>query len=706
MEKKEMDFEELKMQVKSRDSKSLDNIVSFGQRIILFNRERADYTEFDMFPEYLEMLEIGEQLLIKYTISGHIQQKEKLSVIMLTRAIIHLKQGNLELSFNLLKKTQEIIKDSKNNVIIADMYLLLGDVYGSLGEKSRSSDYYGMCLSLFKNSDEKNDYLSALNHIGVWLYFLGEIDQSIRYHQRALQFSKKQEQLPFIAAALHGLGLSYRSKGELDRAQDYLMKSWKIIEENRDTINFYVEMWVLQHLGTVHQMKDELDVAVKWYRKSLEISEGEKFSNFYATAWNFFHLITLFLEKNSDQKAKEYLIRFQKLNNEIGEIKTIKALYNLSEALILETSTIVENRLKARSLLEEVISEKQIQFQKIHVEAMIHLSNLLLSELKLSQNKTDLSKILQNKLQEISNNLEKITKDQTSYLLSAEHSFIQAKHAIVEKDLIKAQKLLKRAHRIADRKNLTQLAQRISSEFNYLLKKGETPFRILFALLIHQELSLRQLSEFLQITKVATSKHLKLLARMNIVEVSREQQVRSKQFKAKYYQLGPAGLTLFETLDINLLKSMEDAKDRLISVNELLGKYQMMLRLWRTSNNLILNYIMFLEEQVTLETQGLSVERTIDNEDLISLTNKISEEDTIKIVQYSLNDDQYRLYIELWEEFSKNVQKYVLDPESRRKEMLEKTKHVLTIITPLKTLIELERMKEKKSKSLMKSSKN
>jgi tetratricopeptide (TPR) repeat protein len=701
-----MDFEELKMQVKSRDSKSLDNIVSFGQRIILFNRERADYTEFDMFPEYLEMLEIGEQLLIKYTISGHIQQKEKLSVIMLTRAIIHLKQGNLELSFNLLKKTQEIIKDSKNNVIIADMYLLLGDVYGSLGEKSRSSDYYGMCLSLFKNSDEKNDYLSALNHIGVWLYFLGEIDQSIRYHQRALQFSKKQEQLPFIAAALHGLGLSYRSKGELDRAQDYLMKSWKIIEENRDTINFYVEMWVLQHLGTVHQMKDELDVAVKWYRKSLEISEGEKFSNFYATAWNFFHLITLFLEKNSDQKAKEYLIRFQKLNNEIGEIKTIKALYNLSEALILETSTIVENRLKARSLLEEVISEKQIQFQKIHVEAMIHLSNLLLSELKLSQNKTDLSKILQNKLQEISNNLEKITKDQTSYLLSAEHSFIQAKHAIVEKDLIKAQKLLKRAHRIADRKNLTQLAQRISSEFNYLLKKGETPFRILFALLIHQELSLRQLSEFLQITKVATSKHLKLLARMNIVEVSREQQVRSKQFKAKYYQLGPAGLTLFETLDINLLKSMEDAKDRLISVNELLGKYQMMLRLWRTSNNLILNYIMFLEEQVTLETQGLSVERTIDNEDLISLTNKISEEDTIKIVQYSLNDDQYRLYIELWEEFSKNVQKYVLDPESRRKEMLEKTKHVLTIITPLKTLIELERMKEKKSKSLMKSSKN
>ncbi|MHA2293921.1 MAG: tetratricopeptide repeat protein [Candidatus Hodarchaeales archaeon] len=706
MEKKEMDFEELKMQVKSRDSKALDNIVSFGQRIILFNRERADYTEFDMFPEYLEMLEIGEQLLIKYTISGHIQQKEKLSVIMLTRAIIHLKQGNLELSFNLLKKTQEIIKDSKNNVIIADMYLLLGDVYGSLGEKSRSSDYYGMCLSLFKNSDEKNDYLSALNHIGVWLYFLGEIDQSIRYHQRALQFSKKQEQLPFIAAALHGLGLSYRSKGELDRAQDYLMKSWKIIEENRDTINFYVEMWVLQHLGTVHQMKDELDVAVKWYRKSLEISEGEKFSNFYATAWNFFHLITLFLEKNSDQKAKEYLIRFQKLNNEIGEIKTIKALYNLSEALILETSTIVENRLKARSLLEEVISEKQIQFQKIHVEAMIHLSNLLLSELKLSQNKTDLSKILQNKLQEISNNLEKITKDQTSYLLSAEHSFIQAKHAIVEKDLIKAQKLLKRAHRIADRKNLTQLAQRISSEFNYLLKKGETPFRILFALLIHQELSLRQLSEFLQITKVATSKHLKLLARMNIVEVSREQQVRSKQFKAKYYQLGPAGLTLFETLDINLLKSMEDAKDRLISVNELLGKYQMMLRLWRTSNNLILNYIMFLEEQVTLETQGLSVERTIDNEDLISLTNKISEEDTIKIVQYSLNDDQYRLYIELWEEFSKNVQKYVLDPESRRKEMLEKTKHVLTIITPLKTLIELERMKEKKSKSLMKSSKN
>ncbi|MHA2329854.1 MAG: tetratricopeptide repeat protein, partial [Candidatus Hodarchaeales archaeon] len=445
MEKKEMDFEELKMQVKSRDSKALDNIVSFGQRIILFNRERADYTEFDMFPEYLEMLEIGEQLLIKYTISGHIQQKEKLSVIMLTRAIIHLKQGNLELSFNLLKKTQEIIKDSKNNVIIADMYLLLGDVYGSLGEKSRSSDYYGMCLSLFKNSDEKNDYLSALNHIGVWLYFLGEIDQSIRYHQRALQFSKKQEQLPFIAAALHGLGLSYRSKGELDRAQDYLMKSWKIIEENRDTINFYVEMWVLQHLGTVHQMKDELDVAVKWYRKSLEISEGEKFSNFYATAWNFFHLITLFLEKNSDQKAKEYLIRFQKLNNEIGEIKTIKALYNLSEALILETSTIVENRLKARSLLEEVISEKQIQFQKIHVEAMIHLSNLLLSELKLSQNKTDLSKILQNKLQEISNNLEKITKDQTSYLLSAEHSFIQAKHAIVEKDLIKAQKLLKRA---------------------------------------------------------------------------------------------------------------------------------------------------------------------------------------------------------------------------------------------------------------------
>jgi predicted amidohydrolase len=113
---------------------------------------------------------------------------------------------------------------------------------------------------------------------------------------------------------------------------------------------------------------------------------------------------------------------------------------------------------KAGEILEEVV-EEEISDHSLTVSAMIHLCDLLLSELRMTGEDELLDRI--NALTE---QLLEIAEQQSSHSLLAETYLLQSKLALIELDMGKAEKLLTKAQLIAEEKELHTLARTVAHE--------------------------------------------------------------------------------------------------------------------------------------------------------------------------------------------------------------------------------------------------
>jgi predicted amidohydrolase len=130
----------------------------------------------------------------------------------------------------------------------------------------------------------------------------------------------------------------------------------------------------------------------------------------------------------------------------------------VARSLSLKSSTRVRDRLKAGEILEQVVKE-EIGNHSLTVTAMIHLCDLLLSELKMTGEDELLVKI-----GALTEQLLRIAEEQTSDLLLAETYLLQSKLALVELDMGKAEKLMAKAQLIAEERELTALARTVAHE--------------------------------------------------------------------------------------------------------------------------------------------------------------------------------------------------------------------------------------------------
>lgn len=99
--------------------------------------------------------------------------------------------------------------------------------------------------------------------------------------------------------------------------------------------------------------------------------------------------------------------------------------------------------------------------------------------------------------------------------------------------------------------------EKVSSMTIMDVLKSNTRLQIFFLLNIYKELSMTELAEILNISKSALHRHLKKLLESNIIEVSREEQVRGS-ILAKYYHISDKLPGTNESLDHKSLFQEED----------------------------------------------------------------------------------------------------------------------------------------------------
>jgi len=308
---------------------------------------------------------------------------------------------------------------------------------------------------------------------GYFYFWERKYDKAIEDHKKSLTIFKEYDiGLTLVNFNLSVLGSSYTAKGELDLALKYhnkgldLYKGSSILSNMGKAGDYYT-------IGTIYFQKGELDQAIEYEEKSLKIFEQYTPGlSIFWVAINYDGLIRAFLYKNSLEEAQEHLDRFSHYleKNKISEKPT---WYRLSKARTLRSSSRIRDRAETEKILKELIEVHKIAKSKVNrglseefSEVLIELCDFYLEELR----STNDLKIIDD-IQPLILRLLKESERTNSYTLQAQTYLLHGKISLLLMNMGDARRYITQAQHIAEDHSLQLLAREISMEHDKLLEQ-------------------------------------------------------------------------------------------------------------------------------------------------------------------------------------------------------------------------------------------
>ncbi|MFW9829550.1 MAG: tetratricopeptide repeat protein [Candidatus Thorarchaeota archaeon] len=367
------------------------------------------------YEEALTLLSQCEKILETLNLEMLKEPNKRKADISCIRANIYFMKRDFDNALEFAEHSLMLNKKLDLKVGIIESLEILRNIYYYQGKFEESLEYSNKCLSLAEEINYKSQVLSCYMHFGIIYAFKGEMSIAIEYYNKALTIAEEIDYKFGIAAALNNLGDLYRKQGKFNLAKETLEKSVKIFKQIG--ISGVTSIDSLFHLALE---EGDLELAQKYLEQLWQIKDRSKFSY---------------------------------------------TAYRLDNAVFLKNSPRTINRGKAEEMLKEIVEAEIVDYE-ITIIALLHLTDLLLYEL---QNTGELELI-----DEIKPNLMKLldlSEKNHSFPLLAEVYIFRARLALVTLELQEAQKLLTKAQNIAEKYHINNLAIRISTEHDDLLKK-------------------------------------------------------------------------------------------------------------------------------------------------------------------------------------------------------------------------------------------
>jgi tetratricopeptide (TPR) repeat protein len=293
-----------------------------------------------------------------------------------------------------------------------------GIVYYYHGSLENAQDAFTDSLTLFQELENKPNLARAYNTIGAVYYAKGEFTQAIENYEQSLKMKKEIGNKQEIAITLNNLGAIFRDQGETEKAYTYLSKS----------IDLFTEL-----------------------------------GNDQYSVYNLMYLLLTSIDLDDIQKAEEYLSSIELIAHRNPNNKGIDHKYRLCRAIYLKTSSKDRNKGRAEEILSSIIKE-EISDKEVVINAMVHLCDLLIDELRVTEDQSILKEI-----EQLTKQLLIFAKEQYSHSIIASTALLQAKLELLELNIEAAKRLLVQAELIAQEYGLKLLEQKISAEFDSLL---------------------------------------------------------------------------------------------------------------------------------------------------------------------------------------------------------------------------------------------
>ncbi|MDO8057014.1 MAG: tetratricopeptide repeat protein, partial [Candidatus Hermodarchaeota archaeon] len=447
----------------------------------------------DAFKDAVVLL---EKLEPKYVSKQEGELRRKKGELLHHGGIINWYKGNLDTALEYHEDSLAIREGQDDRQGMASAYNNLGLVYWTKGDLDEALEYYGKSLLINEELGNKRNIAVTLTNMGNAYTRKGDLDKALEYQERGLVIKEELGLKHDFAVSLINIGVVYQFKGNLDKALDYYQQSLVIFEElgiERDIA------LAINNLGNIHQLKGDLDQALDYFQRSLTlyealgITEGvaltlanlgeiyrmkgsfakaqeyyqqsltlhDTMENHPLTAVILLELVWISLERSDSSSVQQYLQKLKQIN-ERTENRVIDQRFRVASALVLKAGKRTRDKVKAGEILEQVV-EEEIGDHSLTVTAMIHLCDLLISELKMTG-----EEVLFAEIKSLTQRLLKIAERQASHSLLVETYLIQSKLALIELDLGRARKLLTTALQIASEKGLDRLTHELKNEQNLL----------------------------------------------------------------------------------------------------------------------------------------------------------------------------------------------------------------------------------------------
>ncbi|MFW9993897.1 MAG: tetratricopeptide repeat protein [Candidatus Odinarchaeota archaeon] len=430
-----------------------------GRKIVLLVARLYALIGLGQLEDCLAGIKEGDAILKSLSAVEHEEMVEMVALFYNVKGIIYRHKGKLDEALINYKHGLKLQEALENQYQVAISLSNMGNIYLLKGELDTALEYHQRSLALKEQVGNPKGIAMSLNNIGAVHHAEGKLDEALECWKNATVLWEEVGNPLALGMTLNNIGEIYRIKGELDTALEYHQRSLALKEQVGNKQDIATS---LSNIGAIHHVRGELLTARDYMLHGLTIYES--IENNLDTSFILFSLILVVLDQGDLEQARKFAAELLKLQEQTPE-KVIFLRQRLADALILKQSKRVEDRIRARVLLDEIVNEESIQFE-LDAHAMIHLCDLLLFRIKPQDQSEGLKKVVK-----LTKRLYTRAKQQQSFPLAIKTLFLRAKLAVVEGKFQKGLYYLKQAKTIAEEKGLGLLIQDTVKEQELLLEE-------------------------------------------------------------------------------------------------------------------------------------------------------------------------------------------------------------------------------------------
>jgi tetratricopeptide (TPR) repeat protein len=319
-------------------------------------------------------------------------------------------------------------------------------------------------LALAREYDHRRWMLFILFN-SAHLYLLkGDFKRSERAYKEYLWWAERAGGELHIAIGSGNLGEIYRARGDFDQALKNYERSMRCSKRMGRTKGYLTQ---LANIGLVQYARGNLDEALTMLEESLTLAEEQQKAGLLGGGIipsNLLFIISILIDKGMNIEAQERLERIREIRDE-KRTDNIEQIYRMAKALVLKSSMLPRDMLKAKECLTEVVDSSLFDHE-ISILALLHLTKLLVNELQMTGDPDVLSH-----LEARLTRLFDIASEQGSTLLLIETQILQSKVALLNLETDRANQLLVQTQYLAEERGFEEISKRIGVEHDVLLNE-------------------------------------------------------------------------------------------------------------------------------------------------------------------------------------------------------------------------------------------
>lgn len=186
----------------------------------------------------------------------------------------YINTGDFKTASHLIEQAERLATKTNNKVLLAESYLIRGDIYGSISIFDQAYDYYNSALQIFNNENQKARALKAENRICVTLFVYNDrYDKALEVFQKVLKGAEAINDKELIVTGLNNVAAMYGKLGENTKALELFNMALRINLESRE--NFMAASNMVS-MASIYASMGNNDTATAYYSRALEYAGSDK----------------------------------------------------------------------------------------------------------------------------------------------------------------------------------------------------------------------------------------------------------------------------------------------------------------------------------------------------------------------------------------------------------------------------------------------